>query len=296
MRLSTRHVSLGGLLLLLALAASPVRGQGGLLSEFFQPLEHTHFSPRGTPYVHPFTMEPPQMHQDVFFNYRYASNTIDGTDENEAEVHVDWALTNRLGIFVGIPFVGVSDNATGVHQQGLSDLEIAPRIVLIDRDTFIASTNFFITIPTGDANRDLGAGETVLAPFITTWHDLGNWNTLLFNFGPQVGAVSGDASFIYGFSLAHSFQGPVLLQGDVEEHEQHEEEYLRHFPTGLTTLYIEMAGETELNGMKRTFIEILPGISYSLAQHAEVRFGVLLPVTRPQRFDAQYNLSFTWIY
>ncbi len=280
--------------LICLLFVSPAWAQTGMFGNLFDPPEHTHFSPLGAPYVHPFTMEPPQMHQDIFFIYRYTSNTIEGTDENEAELHVDWALTNSLGIFVGIPFIGISD-ATGTHHQGLGDLEIAPRIMLIERDTFIASTNFFITVPTGDVSRDLGAGETVLAPLITTWHDLGNWNTLYLNFGPQVGAVSGDTSWIYGFSLSHAFEGFVLLREDLEEHE-HEEPYRRHFPTGMTALYFEMAGETELSGDKNTFIEVLPGISYVLAEHAELRFGVLFPVTRPHRFDTQYNFSFTWIY
>ena len=74
--------------------------------------------------------------------------------------------------------------------MGIGDLEIAPRVMLFERDRFILASNFFITVPTGDDTRDLGAGETVISPFFTTWHDLGNWNTLLLNFGPEIGADS----------------------------------------------------------------------------------------------------------
>lgn len=267
-------------------------GDGGFLDEVFAPVKHTHYSPLGTPYVHPFTFEPPQIHQDAFFIYKYTQNTIEGTNEHEAEAHLDWALTERLGFVFAVPLVG-NEDASGTQNVGIGDLEIAPRVMLIERDRFILASNIFITVPTGDDTRDLGAGETVLSPYITTWHDLGGWNTLLLNFGPDVGTQTGEVSMRYDFSLTHSWLGPVLLES---EHEHDEEEDPIHFPPGLTTLYLEMNGETELQGLERTFIELMPGISYSLTECAELRFGVLLPVSRTQRFDRQYFSSFTWVY
>lgn len=285
------------LLLILILAitsiigAGTARGDGNFFDEVFAPVNHTHYSALGTPYVHPFTFEPPQIHQDAFFIYKYTENTLEGSNEHEAEAHLDWALTERLGIVFAVPLVG-NEEIDGTQNVGIGDLEIAPRVMLVERDRFILASNLFVTVPTGDETRDLGAGEATFSPLITTWHDLGNDNTFLFNFGPEIGMESGDASMKYDFSLTHSWQGPVLLE---DEHE-HEEGHAAHFPRGLTTLYLEMNGETELQGLERTFVELLPGISYTLTESAELRFGVLLPVSRIQRFDRQYFSSFTWIY
>lgn len=267
------------------------------LDELFAPIHHTHFSENGTPYIHPFTFEPPQIHQDVFFIFKYAENTLDGSDEYETEFHIDWALTKRLGILFAVPKVG-NHQADGTQNVGIGDLEIAPRVMWIEDDTFILATNLFITAPTGDETRDLGAGEATISPLITTWHDLGNWNSLLINFGPEYGMRSGDKSMVYGFSIAHTWLGHSILNS--ESHDDHDhgehEGHAAHFVPGMQTIYLEMAGETQLNGEKQTMIALLPGYSYVLAESAELRFGVLLPVSETKRFDRQYFASFTWIY
>lgn len=267
---------------------------GQFINEVFAPIDHTHFSDCGTPYVHPFTIEPPQIHQDVFFIFKYSENTLEGSDEYETEAHLDWALTKRLGFVFAAPLVG-NQQSDGTHHVGMGDLEIAPRVMWIKKDRFILASNFFITVPTGNENRDLGAGEVTLAPFVTTWHDLGNWNTLLLNFGPEIGVDSGDTSFIYSFSLTHSRLCRGLLP---EEHGQHHEgdDHTEHFQPGMTTIYLEMNGETPLQGSDSTLVEVLPGVSYVVAESGEVRFGILFPVTDAQRFDRQYFASFTWIY
>ena len=267
------------------------------IEELFAPVHHTHFSPLGTPYVHPFTIEPPQIHQDAFFIYKFTKNTIEGEDEFESEAHLDWALTERLGFVFAAPLVGLH-GADGTHNVGFGDIEIAPRVMWIEREKFILASNFFITVPTGDETRGLGAGETVLSPYITTWHDLGNWNTMLINMGPDIGARSGDVSMTYSALLTHSILGPELLEDKThhEEHHNAEGEGPRHFAPGMTTFYLEMVGETQLGDDRRTFIEILPGISYVLTAHGELRFGILVPVSKTQRFDRQYYASFTWIY
>jgi len=273
----------------------PASAQGGFFDEVFDPVHHTHFSDLGTPFVHPFNFEPPQIHQDAFFIYRYTKNTFDGGNEHEAEAHLDWSLTRRLGFVVGAPLLGLEDG-TGIQSAGPGDLEVAPRAMLIEQDKFILASNTFITIPTGDASRGLGADEVVIRPHITTWHDLGNWNTLLFNVGPDIGVDSGMTAMTYAFSLTHSWVGRQLLADDHDVEDEHGEGHQHHFSPGMTSLYLEMTGETELGGDKRTFVELMPGISYVLTAHAELRFGVLLPVSNLHRFDSQYFTSFTWIH
>lgn len=272
--------------------ASSVRGQGGFFDELFEPVHHTHFTDLGTPFVHPFNFEPPQIHQDAFFIYKYTQNTIDGENEHESEAHLDWALTKRLGFVLAAPLLGLED-ATGTQSAGIGDIEFGPRAMLINQDKFILASNLFMTFPTGDETRGLGAGEMVISPYLTTWHDLGNWNTLLFNVGPNIGLESGETSMSYAFSLTHSWLGPVLIEQD--HHGDHDAGGHQHFPPGMTSLYLEMTGETELGGAERTFVELMPGVSYVLTESAELRFGVLMPISESQRFDAQYFTSFTWI-
>ncbi len=293
--------NLFSMVLFATLVAGPgtARGQGNFFEEAFAPIHHTHFSELGTPYVHPFNFEPPQIHQDVFFIYKYTDNTIEGEKEHEAEAHIDWALTKRLGFVLAAPLLGIED-ATGTQNVGFGDIEFGPRAMLVEQDKFILASNLFMTIPTGDVGRGLSSGEMVMSPYITTWHDLtysdSHWNTLLINFGPNIGLESGETTMSYAFSLTHTWLGPVLLEGDHDVEHVHDDGHQHHFPPGLTSLYLEMTGETELGGDERTFVELMPGISYVLTEHAEIRFGVLLPVSKTQRFDAQYFASFTWIH
>jgi hypothetical protein len=286
-------VSTIALLALTFAVVRPARGQGGFFEEVFAPVHHTHFSESGTPFVHPFNFEPPQIHQDVFFIYKYTKNTIEGENEHEAEAHLDWALTKRLGFILAAPLLGLED-ATGTQSAGFGDIEFGPRAMLVNQDKFILASNLFMRFPTGDELRDLGAGETIISPFITTWHDLGNWNTLLFNVGPDIGLESGSTAMSYAFSLTHSWIGRELLEDD-HDVDHSDDGGHQHFPPGMTSLYLEMTGVTEFGGDERTFVELMPGISYVLAEHAELRFGVLLPISKTQRFDAQYFTSFTWI-
>ena len=287
--------------LTLLVAASIGRaGDDRFFDELLAPVDHTHFSELGTPFVHPFTLEPPQIHQDAFFIYKFTDNTMDGSDEYEAEGHLDWALTKRLGIVFASPLVG-NRQADGTHNVGMGDLEIAPRVMWVKQDRFILASNFFITVPTGDETRDLGAGETTLAPFVTTWHDLGNWNTLLLNIGPEIGVDTGNTSLIYSFSLTHSWLGPPILENG--GHRWHEEDddgdhgHAQHFAPGMMTAYLELNGETSLDDSSApTLVELLPGFSYVLAESAEIRFGILFPVSETKRFDRQYFTSFTWIF
>ena len=108
----------------------------------------------------------------------------------------------------------------------------------VEDDDFILASNIQITAPTGDELRDLGAGEATISPLVTTWHDLGNWNSLLLNFGPQFGVSSGDRSMTYGFSLAHSWIGRSILDDEAQDDHDHgaHDGHAAHFAPGMTTL------------------------------------------------------------
>jgi hypothetical protein len=278
----------------------------------------THRSTGGTPWSHPFTIEPAQLHRDFFFFYKLTKNA-EGTseDEHEAELHIDWGLTRRAGILLAVPYLGLA--APDEHQTGFGDIEVAPRIVFIESETFYLSTNIFMTIPTGSEARGLGNGEMTLAPFLTTWHDLGscrapwaNWNQLHVNVGPEFGLQSGDASLLYTAAYGHSFLGPKVLlphhhgNGNGHGHNgghQHAQDggtispIGPGYPPGLITLALEFNGQTELQGDRFTNLQLLGGISYVLAESAEIRFGVNIPLNdRERQLEAQYILGFSWMY
>ncbi len=275
---------------------------GGFLEELFEPASHTHFTRRGTPLVHLFLTEPATIHQDLFLDYRIGNNFHGGTDEQELEFEMEYALTKRLGMVIEVPYVGLNP-VTDPNTSGFADIAVAGRALLVDRDTFFLSANLEIEIPTGDADRELGRGEVALASTITTWLDLGNWTVLHGQFGPEIGLESGDTEFIHRLALTKSFQGPVMFgrgcrnfsrSNGGDEHEEHEE----HFEPGFTSLILEMTGVTGLSGEEagQTFIELLPGISYTPVEQIEFRFGVRFPLFKPKRLDTQYIFTIARVF
>ncbi len=298
----------------------------GFLTDLFRgQFVETHRSSSGTPWVHPFTIEPPQLHRDVLVAYKYTKDA-EGTevDEHESEVHFDWALTRRFGILVAAPFIGL----IGPDEQaaGFGDVEIAPRIVLVESERFFLSSNILVTAPTGDETRDLGAGETVISPMLTSWHDLGNWapwtnwNTAYFNVGPESGVSSGETTLVYTAVFAHSFMGPKLIFPHQHGGNGHSNGHAGHgsnghgngghehfvgtispigpgYPPGLTSIIVEFNGQSELFDERESYFQILTGINYILTDSAEFRFGVNLPLNAyDAQMDAQYIFGMSFIF
>ncbi|MCS7168157.1 MAG: hypothetical protein RMI91_03495 [Gemmatales bacterium] len=293
----------------------PPPSQGFFRDLFFGPVIDTHRSPRGTPWVHPFTIEPAQIHRDLFFFYKFTKNAEGSpVDEHELEAHLDWGLTRRFGFVLAAPFLGLEDPAG--HQTGFSDIEFAPRIVWIESETFFLASNIFFTFPTGDADRDLGRGEVTIAPFVTTWHDIGswrflpwrNWNQIQLNFGPEVGLESGDTSLLYTVMYAHSFLGPRIIPPHFHHFHHHHGNHHHHdegiispvgpaYPEGLISLLLEFNGQSELFGDRITYLQLLTGVNYALTETSELRFGVNFPLNQFDRqMDIQYIFAFTWVY
>jgi hypothetical protein len=192
-----------------------------------------------------------------------------------------------------------------------------------------------MTFPTGDEQRDLGRGETSIAPFLTTWHDLGScrpckWNTLQLNVGPEFGLRSGDRSVLYTAVFAHSFLAPRILfphahshghngnghahcngQGSHRNGHSHDNGHANEhrdeggtisifgpmYPIGLMSVIFEFNGQTECQADRLTLLQLLSGFSYVLTETAEIRFGVNVPLNRRElQTDAQYIFAFTYIF
>ena len=295
--------------LLVLPTAFPEQAVGeSLLAELFQPWPERHASPHGTPYRHALNVEPAYLHRGLLFNYRVTNNADGDTDEQEFELHFEWALTKRLGLAIEAPLISldpvVEDNTTG-----FGDIAVAGRVLLVDRHRFFLSANIEVETPTGDEDRGLGRGEAALAPTVLWWLDLGCWTVFQGQFGPEIGLESGETELLYRFSLARSWQGPVLCPcrhahhfGNgghaAAGHEDHHHsghdhnDHSHHHPPGLMTAYLESTGTTSLSDAEEgTHFDMTTGIGYGLTEHLELRAGYRFPLYRPEAFDGQFIFS-----
>ena len=264
--------------------------RGGWLEEW----PHSHFSRLGTPMVHFFFTEPAGPEQDLIVDYLYTKGA-DGK-EHEIATELEWALTRRVGIILEVPGL-VLNPSDDVQETGFGDLVVAPRFLLADFDRFMLSANIEVSTPTGDEERGLGAGETLLAPSLSGWLDLGNWWTAGFQVGSEAGLTSGDNEVFYSVALARTVFGRAVCcprycrngehGGDGDEHGEHDEG--NHFPPGLTSWMAEFNGRSGTWGPEngRTTGEMLVGVNYTVTEHTQVRVGFQFPLFTPRDFDSR---------
>jgi hypothetical protein len=109
-----------------------------LTQGWLDPWPHSHFSRRGTPFVHLFNLEPAYLDRDLFLFYSQ-TREHDGI-ERELEIELEWAFTRRIGMALELPVVEIQPDE-GRAQRGLGDLAIAPRMLLLDTPRFLLSGN-----------------------------------------------------------------------------------------------------------------------------------------------------------
>lgn len=255
------------------------------------PWVHSDFSPRGTPFVHMFGLEPAFLDRDLFVDYAFTA--ADGEDESELALELEYALTRRLGVVIEAPLLSLNPDE-GETESGLGDAAIAPRALLVETDRFLLSGNLEITFPTGSESRGLGGGEVAIAPSVSTWLDLGNWVTFSTQVGTEHGTESGDSELFYAAALTYSFRGPALFPGHADVHAGHAHGYgASHFPPGLTSVILEYTGRTALSGddADRSTGEVLFGLSHVLTENLEIRGAYQLPVGGVRDIDYGYVLS-----
>lgn len=260
---------------------------GFSLSEaWLEPWPHSHFSRRGTPFVHLFNLEPAYPDRDVFFFY---SQTREHDEiERELEIELEWAFTRRIGMMLELPLIEIDPDA-GRTERGIGDVAFAPRLLMIDTQLFLLSGNLEVTLPTGSRSRGLGSGEVSLAPFITTWLDLGRWFAFQTEIGVERGLSSGESEFFYKGGLTYSFLAPALFK----ESPSHRLLAHYHFPPGLASLIFETVGRTELRGDERgqTRVEILFGAGYNITGSIELRGAYQIPVGGRREIDDRFLVN-----
>ena len=74
-----------------------------LTESWLDPWPHSHFSRRGTPFIHLFLTEPAFLDRDLFFDFGIARAGRE--NEMEMEVELEWAITRRLGLVIEMPYV-----------------------------------------------------------------------------------------------------------------------------------------------------------------------------------------------
>lgn len=263
----------------------PALTEGGL-----EPYRHIHFSRRGTPFAHPFLLEPAFMDRDL--RILYARTREHGDEvEHEIEIELEWAFTRRIGMMLEVPYVRIEQDAAP-RERGIGDIAIAPRFLLIDTHRFLLSGNVAFTLPTGSERKGTGGGESSVAPFVTTWLDLGRWITLQTEFGVEFEDWNWhEGEVFYGAGLTYSMLGPALFKPSA----RHQQRGHYHYPPGLVSIVFEATGRTEFSRRNhahtddgrrtRSSGEFLLGLGYSLTDSVEVRGGYQIPVGGRREID-----------
>ena len=250
-----------------------------LLDAWLDPWPHTHHSRRGTPFVHLFSNEPAYLGRDFILDYALRKGA-EGT-EMEVEAEVEYAFTRRIGLVVEAPYAFLDPNE-GNRENGLGDIAIAPRFLLVEHDRFLLSANVEFSFPTGDEDKGLGSGEAAINYSLSTWTDLSANFTLQTNTGIGHGLRTDSDTLTWGGAVTYT-----LYLGDQPELLRTGGSVRSHYPAGQLNLIAEIRGEHPLDGAENGSgtAEIIFGAAYSITPHVEVRGGLILPAWNPRGFD-----------
>lgn len=252
---------------------------------WFEPPVHSCLSDGGTPMVHSFGLEPAFIHRGLFLDYGFRK----GADETEHEIEaeLEWALTNRIGLVLEVPYAIVEPD-TGASVRGFGDMAISPRFLLKKTERYMLAMNLEVAIPTGDEDKGLGSGEFALAPSFSAWFDLGGWTTLNAQVGVERGLESGETELMVKTSLIHTFGK------DVHAPVKHGDHY--HIPNGLLSVILEVDATVGLSDAERGDIsaEGIIGLNYDITQELGVHAGYQFPITSPREMDGGFIIGTNW--
>jgi hypothetical protein len=212
-----------------------------LSQAWFDPWPHDHYSPRGTPRVHSFFLEPAFLERDLFLDFQKVRGSSE--DETELAVELEWAWTRRMGLVMEMPFRWLDPVGAG-SESGIGDFSVAPRLLLIETEAFLLAGNLEISTPSGSADKGLGDGEAGLAPSLSAWIDMGNWVQGNLQIGTRNGLESSDSELFYHGALAASFATARYADPELSTHDHAE----NHAPSGLIHGILEFSGRTQLDG------------------------------------------------
>ncbi|MCP4451120.1 MAG: hypothetical protein GY809_06640 [Planctomycetes bacterium] len=246
---------------------------------WFEPAIHSHLNVRQTPYIHPFTTEPAFTRRDLVLHYNYRDVTEQ--DEHNIEAELEWAFTRRLGIIVEVPYTFVVPHE-GASINGLANVAVSPRVLLVEYDRFLLAGNLEIEIPTTDPDRGLAENEAALAPSLSLWADLGHWWTLNNQSGVEYTTESRESELFIRTSVIHTLGTPARNVGHTEQ------DHMRHgLPPGFLSFIFETDMATGLSGDEhgKWSAEGLFGLNYGLRENMDLRAAYVFPLSQSQALN-----------
>ncbi len=257
-----------------------------LTTGWFDKPVHSHFSPLGTPLVHPFRIEPAFTNRDLLVDYN--SYHRSGENEHEIETELEWTLTRRLALIFEVPYAFV-DPKDGSSVSGIGDIGIGSRILLTEHEKALLAFNLEIETPTGDSDKGLGRGETVIAPSLSAWVDLDNWWSWHLQVGTEHEVSSSENELFFRAALIHS-----LIPDDY--HDSDHEGHIHGLPPGLLSFILEIDGTVDIAAEDSGHMETegIFGVLYSISEHTDLRFGYVFPFSKSQELNRGFTYGLIW--
>ncbi|MHC4623827.1 MAG: hypothetical protein ACYS4W_07980 [Planctomycetota bacterium] len=247
---------------------------------------HSHFSPLGTPLIHPFRIEPAFANPDLLVDYSFFRKSDE--DEHEIQTELEWPLTRRLALITEVPYVFV-DPKKGSSVDGIGDIGFGSRILLGEYERLLLAFNLEIETPTGDSDKGLGRGETAIAPSFSMWLDLDNWRTAHVQLGTEHEVSSSENQLFFRAALVHS-----LTSGDY--HGKEHDDHIHGLPPGLLGLILEIDGTVDIAAEDSGHVETegIFGVHYSISEHADLRSGYVFPFSKSQQLNSGFTCGLIW--
>lgn len=246
---------------------------------WFEPPIHSHLNVRQTPYIHPFNTEPAFTRRDLVMHYNYRD--VAEQNEHKIEAELEWAFTRRLGMIVEVPYTFVVPHE-GASINGLENVAVSPRVLLVEYDRFLLAGNLEIETPTTDSDRGLAENETALAPSLSMWVDMGHWWTLNTQSGIEYTTKTKQSELFVRTSVIHTLGTPAHNVGHTDQ------DHMRHgLPPGFLSFIIEtdlamgLSGEEDGNWSA----EGLLGLNYGLYENVDLRAAFLFPLSQSQALN-----------
>lgn len=238
-----------------------------------------HHSINGYPILHSSRMEFFFVERHIHLRLLDVRGADDGeADELEFEAEIVYALNDRWVVIATAPYACVNP-INGPSTNGLSDMKFGVRLMGYNGRYDGVLFGLDITTPTGDPSRDLGGGNTVLAPSVNWVHDFGRGtyftNILAWEMGVDVDAPAN--TIVNDFAILHTFLGTADAR------------CFRYLTPSL-----ELNTEATINGTDsgRTVVDLTLGLTWVAGRENEMAVGWSSPLTGDRNFNDLWLFNF----
>lgn len=206
-------------------------------------------------------------------------------DESQFASELTYSFTDRFGVVLAAPLTTRS-NLDEPDASGFGDLTAGVRYVFIgyeNEDPFKLALGLNVLTPTGDVNRNLGAGQTFLEPELLMFQKLGKQAFMQSQFGLGIPTRGDNTSTDFSWNLG---MGYVFTEIAVSQ--------LFKFPTAV----VELNGATGLGGSDAgmTVVDFTPGLRWSIRSRAFGGVAMSVPLSSAKEFETQLILSLIYRY